>query len=106
MLQIAETKMTIWKPEVSRSQKNTIAAIGSTCKSVHSAEGEPQFIYQNWTVYFKGAAYEPAQQLRNQERIRVIRGIVENKFDKKSNRQYVWCTVFEFEVLKKGTGDL
>lgn len=98
MLQIAESKMTIWNPEVSEVQKNTVVAVGSTCKASKNEE-EMFFAYQNWNVCFKGNAYETARKLKSRDRIRVRKGIIENRYDKENQKLYVWCTVFEFENI-------
>lgn len=113
MLQIADTKMSIWNAAPSQRQKNTIEAIGSTCKKTANLEtGEVEFRYQNWSVRFKGEAYESSKRfIRSDEqksgehrpdRILVKKGIVENSIAR-NGVMYVWITIFDFEVLQEET---
>jgi len=54
-----------------------------------------------WRARFVGEAYEAAKKLVDKDKIQILRGAIENKFDKEWDRLYVTVLVFRF---KKNNG--
>lgn len=50
-----------------------------------------------WKARFVGNAYEKAKALENKDKIEIANGIIENNFNKDTQKLWVTVTVFEFE---------
>ncbi len=53
-----------------------------------------------WKSRFVGNAFEPAKQLKDKDKIEIKNGIIENTYDKKTEKLWVNVTIFEFDVHK------
>lgn len=52
-----------------------------------------------WKARFVGEAYEPAKVLEDKDKIQILRGAVENKFDKEKDKLYVTVVIFRFKKI-------
>lgn len=50
-----------------------------------------------WKARFVGEAYAPAKALVDKDKIHILRGAIENKFDKEWDRLYVTVVIFRFK---------
>lgn len=50
-----------------------------------------------WRARFVGEAYEPAKELVDKDKIHILRGAIENKFDKEWDRLYITVVIFRFK---------
>lgn len=83
--------------------------------SVFEAEDKEKFVQANlstskknqdgsytnmyWKARFVGDAYEPAKALVDKDKIHILRGAVENKFDKEKDKLYVTIVIFSFKKI-------
>lgn len=97
MLRVVDTFATVFRPDV---KEKMVAANLST--SEKGKDGE--YLNSNWNARFVGKCLDAAKQLKEKDRIKIIRGgvRVEPYEDKSGTKRFpVRLIVFEFEVQEK-----
>lgn len=77
----------------SEKMKNTATGRISTYEG-KDMDGNAKF--SSWNARFVGDAYKKAAKLKDKERIQILKGKVENRYDKEAKKTYITVTVFDF----------
>lgn len=96
MLQIKEQTVMVWDVKEAEKVKNTMEANVSTSKILRNGETEERK-YMSWATKFVGKAYEPAQNLKDRDIIKIKEAGIENYYNKESEKLYVTLVIFDFE---------
>lgn len=100
MFNITGKFVTVFDPSIKLDKsERTVFATLSTSKKNTAANGTVSYVNMTWlNSRFVGEAFEPAKALRNGDKIDIIRGSIENRYDKEKKILYVDVTVFEFAI--------
>lgn len=88
----------VFDPEKAKDRKRTVVANISSYEG-RDADDNPR--YATWRAFFVGDAYKEALELKNQTRIKILEGKIENNYNKESKKLFVTVTIFDFVAEPK-----
>lgn len=104
MLNITGKYVTVFQPEIKTNVSELILFANlSTSKKNTDKAGEVSYENMYWKGRFVGNALEPAKNLKDGDKIDIIKGAIENRYDKEKKALYVDVTIFEFEMSNINT---
>lgn len=65
--------------------------------STSKKDSDGNYTNMYWNARIVGKAYESAKELKDKDKINILSGVVENKYDKENNKLYLNVTIFQFE---------
>lgn len=65
--------------------------------STSKKDSDGKYTNMYWNARIVGKAYESAKELKDKDKINILSGVVENKYDKENSKLYLNVTIFEFE---------
>ena len=96
-LKVTGKFVSIFQPEENAERaKNTVFANLST------GEKKDDGTYENmyWKGRFVGKAYEMAKSLKDADKIDIVSGLIENNFNKETEKAYYTVVIFEFTMAE------
>ena len=99
-LNISKSRGTIFDPkhfETKEDYKETVLANFST----GSKNADGGYRNMSWSVKFVGDSIEQAKNLQGSDRIEVVRGVLENKYNKETGKTAIYLRVMEFTKLER-----
>lgn len=95
MFNVTGMYVTVFNPTIDKKKERTVFATLSTSKK-NVKEGAVTYENMSWNASFVGAAYDKALNLKDRDKIDVIKGAITNRYDKELRRLYVDVIVFDF----------
>lgn len=97
MLNVTGKFVTVFQPEIKPNiSKNMLFANLSSSKKNKSSDNVVYYSNMTWRGHFVGDAFEPSKKLKDGDKIDIIRGSIENRYDKPNKTLYVDVTIYEF----------
>lgn len=97
MLSVTGRFITVFQPEIKLnvSEHIVFANLSSSMKDKNT-KGDISYTNMSWRGRFVGSAFEPANALRNGDKIDIVKGAIKNRYDKERKTLYVDVIIFEF----------
>lgn len=65
--------------------------------STSKKQADDSFVNMYWKGVFVGKAKEKAKELKDKDKIEIVNGAVENKYDKETKKTWVSIVIFDFK---------
>ncbi|MEG2813591.1 MAG: hypothetical protein RSA79_03225 [Oscillospiraceae bacterium] len=105
MLNVSNSRfVTVFQPEIKLNvSEHIVFANLSSSKKNTDKDGNISYTYMSWNGRFVGDAFEAAKALRNGDKIDIIKGGIQNRYDKEKKMLYVDVVIFEYILSEKST---
>lgn len=102
MLNVTGKFVTVFQPTIKTDVSSKILFCNlSTSKKNTDKDGKVEYINMSWKAKMVGKAFEMAKEIKNGDKIDILKASIENTYDKEKQKAYFVVTIFEFEFSPK-----
>lgn len=96
MLNVTGKYVTVFDPAIKPNISDKIVFANISTSKKNTKDGQLSYANMSWRARFVGEAFAPANELKSKDKINILRGAIENNYDKEKKTLFVEVIIFDF----------